>query len=260
MAAEFNLGSLSETPIVESHSVGNSDPIDTYSFSLASSGNINLSLTGISAGADADVRVFQDWDGNGMVDSGEREFGEVGRSARGSNLHESINLANQDAGAYVAEVYQYSGDTSYNLRLSTTPFRAPSNLLPVEREVGALTDTQTFTDAEDRSALGLGNDDTSDIYHFVVNTAGNFSFSLTDLTADVDIRLIQDTNGNRVVEPNSTFQSGEVLGVSQNSGTADDSISQFLNQGDYYVQVYQFGDVPSGSQGIGYSLTMTPVT
>jgi hypothetical protein len=255
MAAEFNLGTLNSngTPAFAHHFVGNSDSSDTFSFKLASSGNINLALTGMSA--DADVRLYRDFNGNGIVDSGDTQ---VGVSRRGSNSDESINIADQGAGAYVAEVYQYSGDTNYDLRLSTTPSHAdpPSNLLAAETEVGSLTSSQSFNDSlsnNDDSEFG-DNIGTANIYHFVVNTAGNFSFNLTGLTADADIRLIQDSNGNRVVDPNTISPSGEVLGVSRHGDTLDESITQFLNPGNYFVQVYQYANAD-----INYNLTMTPV-
>src|SRR5919199_1980599 len=257
----FNLGPLSSdgTPKSEFHSVSSQKPTDVFSFSLDNSGNINRARRGFTADADVKLYRFEDLNGNGVYDD-QNEQVLIGESSRGDTKEEAINIANQPAGYYWAEVSSYRGvnNTAYDLRLSTTPFQQPSNLLPVEKEVGALTSTQTFTDAEERSEFGLSNNDTSDIYHFVVNTAGNFSFSLTGLTADADIRLIQDSNGNRVVEPNLTFPSDEVLEVSRQSGTTDDSITQFLNPGDYYVQVYQYAELPTDSQGIGYTLTMAP--
>ncbi|MBW4423324.1 MAG: pre-peptidase C-terminal domain-containing protein [Nostoc desertorum CM1-VF14] len=239
MAAEFSLGTLSGNPIIVNNFVGDSDPQDTFSFSLASSGNINVALTGLSA--DIDVSVFQDFNGNGIVDTGDTQ---LATSSRGGTSDDSINIANQVAGAYVAEVNRFSGNNSnYDLSLSTTTFRSASNLLPSDVLVGSLTSFTSFNDS-------LSNNDTSDIYNFVVNTAGSFTFTLDPVeSVDPDLRLIQDINNNLVVD------SGEVITISSFGSGSNDVITNFLNPGDnYFVQVYQFSGDP-----INYSLTATPV-
>jgi hypothetical protein len=239
MAAEFSLGTLSGNPIIVNNFVGDSDPQDTFSFSLASSGNINVALTGLSA--DIDVSVFQDLNGNGIVDTDDTQ---VATSSRGGTSDDSINIANQAAGAYVAEVNRFSDNNSnYDLSLSTTAFSSASNLLPSDVLVGSLTSFTSFNDS-------LSNNDTSDIYNFVVNTAGSFTFTLDPVeSVDPDLRLIQDINNNLVVD------SGEVITISSFGSGSNDVITNFLNPGDnYFVQVYQFSGDP-----IDYSLTATPV-
>ncbi|MBW4454404.1 MAG: pre-peptidase C-terminal domain-containing protein [Nostoc indistinguendum CM1-VF10] len=239
MAAEFSLGTLSGNPIIVNNFVGDSDPQDTFSFSLASSGNINVALTGLSA--DVDVSVFQDLNGNGIVDPVDTQ---VGTSSRGGTSDDSINIANQAAGSYVAEVNRFSDNNSnYDLSLSTTAFSSASNLLPSDVLVGSLTSFTSFNDS-------LSNNDTSDIYNFVVNTAGSFTFTLDPVESfDPDLRLIQDINNNLVVD------FGEVITISSFGSGSNDVITNFLNPGDnYFVQVYQFSGDP-----IDYSLTATPV-
>jgi len=236
MPAEFSLGTLSSTPVVASNFVGNNDTRDTYGFSLSSSGNINLALTGLSA--DADVRIFRDFNSNGIVDSGDTQ---VGSSTRGGDVDDSINISNQAAGAYVVQVDRYStNQTKYDLRLSTS---SPSNLLPTETAVGAVTSSRTFNDQ-------VGNTDTSDTFNFVVNSARNFRFTLDPVgNVDADLRLIQDRNSNLVVD------AGEVIATSTLGSGSNDVITSFLQPGDnYFVQVYQFSGNP-----IDYSLNITPV-
>jgi hypothetical protein len=243
MPAEFNLGTLNSngTPTVASNFVGSSDTRDTFSFTLGTSNNINLALTGLSN--DADFSVYRDFNSNGIVDVGDTL---VGSSARGGSADDSINIADQAAGAYVVQVDRFSGDTKYDLRLSTTSFRSPSNLLPTETEIGSLTTSQTFSSQ-------VGNNDTSDIFHFVVNAARSFRFALSGLTGDADLRLIQDRNSDLVV------QADEVIATSTGGSTFADSITQSLNPGDnYFVQVYQFAGIPTDSSSINYTLTATP--
>jgi len=251
MAAEFNLGILpaNSTPVIASNFVGSSDTRDTFSFSLANSGNINLALTGMSS--DADVRLFRDFNGNGIVDAGDTQ---IGSSTRGGNSDDTINIANQAAGNYVVQVDQLSGDTKYDLRVSTTAFPSASNLLPTETEVGVLTGTRTFTGQVSNNTTAANNDspgDTSDVYHFVLNAAGNHTFTIAGLSGDADLRLIQDTNSNLVVD------AGEAIATSANAGTTSDQITRFLNPGEYFVQVYSFAGIPNDSSQINYTLTMT---
>lgn len=83
--------------------LGWADNNDYYRFSLNGTRDLRLSLTGLSA--DADVQVLNSF---GTV---------IGSSALNGNNSESINLNNLGAGTYYARVYQYSGDTYYNLNL-----------------------------------------------------------------------------------------------------------------------------------------------
>ena len=111
-----NIGSLSAT-YTTSNFVGSSNTSDFYSFRLDSTSNFNLSLTGLSS--DADVRLIQDLNGNGIFDS---DLGEkIAYSNFSSTFDESINLQSLAAGDYSVEVFQYSGETDYNLNLTATP-------------------------------------------------------------------------------------------------------------------------------------------
>jgi hypothetical protein len=106
----YNIGTLSDTRTF-TDAVSSSDTNDFYRFSLDSTSNFSLSLTGLSS--DADVRLIQDVNSNGIVDDGD----EIVRSSWGGSNDESINRS-LAAGTYFAQVYQYSGDTNYNLTLS----------------------------------------------------------------------------------------------------------------------------------------------
>jgi hypothetical protein len=106
----YNIGTLSDTHTF-TDAVSSSDTRDFYRFNLDNTSNFNLSLTGLSS--DADVRLIQDVNSNGIVDDGD----EIVRSAWGDSQDESINHS-LAAGTYFTQVYQYSGDTNYNLSLS----------------------------------------------------------------------------------------------------------------------------------------------
>ena len=233
MPAEFTLGTLSSTPTVASNFVGTSDTSDLYSFNLSTIGNINLAVTGLSA--DADVRLYRDLNNNGVIDTTDTF---ISSSARGGNSDDTINVANQAAGNYLVQVYQYSGDTKYDLRLSTTSAYSASNILPTETEVGSLSGSRTFYDS-------VSSTDTADVYHFSLSSSRNFHLSLTGLSADADVRLIQDRNSNLAVDP------GDVIASSTYGSSTSESINDFLNAGDnYFVEVYQY------SGNTNYTLTL----
>ena len=81
--------------------------------------------------------------------------------------------------------------------------------------------------------VGLG--DSNDFYRFDINTKSNFNLRLDGLTADADLKLIQDRNRNGVVD------SGETIDYSLESDTIPDVINvSNLAPGTYYVQVYSF--------------------
>jgi hypothetical protein len=242
--AEFNLGTLirDANPVGKREFVGNTDIKDTYSFRLENDNNINIALTNMTA--NADVRLFRDFNGNGLRDTNDSEISTS--SIRFGNQPESINpsslLNNVDAGSYLIEVNRVGTvNTEYDLRVSTNAISKPSNLVTAETEVGTLTASRTFNEA-------IVNSDTSDSYHFAVNSSRNFRFDLSGLSGDMDIRLINDRNNDAVVD------ASEVIVSSNVGGTRPESITQFLTPGStYYLQVYQYSGVSS------YNLNMTPV-
>jgi hypothetical protein len=227
LGTAYNVGTLTGTQTF-TDSVGSTDTSDIYRFSLGATSNFNLSLTGMSN--DADVRLIRDANNNGIIDTGEV----IASSTRGSNSDESINNSSLAAGTYFAQVYQFSGDTNYTLRLSTT---SPSNLLPTETNIGTLSSTRTFSDS-------VNSTDTSDIYRFTVNQSGIFTANLAGLTGDADVRLIQDRNNNGQIDQ------GEVLAWQWERGTGSESIRHFLNSGNYFMQVMGYNN-----QTANYSLS-----
>jgi hypothetical protein len=218
LAAEINVGVLDATQTLTG-AISGSNTSDLYSFSLDTASSFNLSLSGLST--DIDVRLAQDTNGNGVIDSGET----IAFSNRGSNRNESINLQSLAAGNYFVQVYQFSGDSNYTLNLSTA---APSDLLAAELDLGALAGTQNLGGS-------ITSFNTADVYSFSLSTASSLSVALAGLSADVDMRLIRDLNGNGIVDNN------EEIAFSDNGGSANESINiNSLAAGNYLLQVYQY--------------------
>ncbi|BAY34078.1 hypothetical protein NIES2107_59830 [Nostoc carneum NIES-2107] len=94
--------------------------------------------------------------------------------------------------------------------------------------------TGTFRDRVDAT-------DSNDYYWFNIATNSNFTLSLSGLTADANLQLL-DSNG-------------VVLQGSYNSGTTDEAISRQLTTGNYYIRVYQ----SSGNSNYNLNLCATQV-
>ncbi|MEH1965163.1 PPC domain-containing protein [Nostoc sp.] len=232
----FNLGTLGSTPVVKNNfDLNASEPTDVFQFKITSGKNINLSLTDISTGDDADIHLFKDANLNGVLDDFDRKVGLV--SGEGSNHDEAINFKTS-SGTFFAEVSRFapgsSGNVSYDLALSATepsgtvPLSASfSNLLPREFIVGNLSHDVTRTGSID-------NQNTTDVYSFTLGTFEGVNIKLNGLSSDADIRLIRDFNNNRIVD------AGEEIAHSTNGGINSELISNFTTAGNYFLQVTEF--------------------
>ncbi|TVQ43855.1 MAG: hypothetical protein EA365_11505 [Gloeocapsa sp. DLM2.Bin57] len=73
----------------------------------------------------------------------------------------------------------------------------------------------------------VGRSDPNDYFRFYIDGTGSFSLSLTGMTADADVQLLNS--------------SGSVIDRGTNGGSRSESISRTLSSGTYYVRVYSFG-------------------
>jgi|GEM_PF-667034 len=214
--------------------VTNSNPQAFYQFQLNATSNLNLTLNGLSA--DADLYLIRDANNNGLVDASDV----IARSIAPGMTPDSINVTGLAAGNYFVEVARYSGNTTYNLTLTAD---AAGNTLSTARHIGSLYDTQSFSDF-------VGSADPNDFYRFSVGNTSNFSLNLSGLSADADVYLIRDANGNGAIDP------GEILAASNAVGTNQEAITvNNLVAGNYAVVVSQF----SGNTNYNLQVTATPV-
>jgi hypothetical protein len=118
LSAETDAGHFSRFRNSASYSgaIGGTNTADIYAFSQGPNRSTTLRLTGMSS--DADIRVIRDVNNNKIFDAGDTI---VGSSTRGGSASESITVNGFTGGSgnYLAEVYQYQGDTNYNLGFST---------------------------------------------------------------------------------------------------------------------------------------------
>lgn len=239
LATARNLGSISETQTA-SEFVGDTDKDDFYRINLTTSSLLNVSLDGLSA--DADLFVIQDSNNNGVVEDSEI----LAASEFANNNPENIIDLPLAEGDYFIEVKQFEGDTLYNLSLSATPETIPDdaagNTLSTARDVGTLSESQTFTDF-------VGDVDQDDIYRFTTTDTTDFSLNVTGLTADADVSLILDRNNNSVLDEDETFEG------SSNLGSESENLNiNGLPAGTYFVDVYEF----EGDTNYTLNLSATP--
>lgn len=121
---------------------------------------------------------------------------------------------------------------------SATPSVLPDNAgntLATARNIGTLSVSQSFSD-------WVGSTDTNDYYRFDLAQASSFTLSLTGLSADADVQLLNSSGG--------------VLASSANGGSSAEAIRSSLNAGIYYVRVYPYSG--STSYALSVSATATP--
>ena len=121
---------------------------------------------------------------------------------------------------------------------------APIASLSVPGKLGALTAAIAEISATFSSTAQVSVSRLSNFHRFTIAQSGVFNASLTGLTGDADVRLVQDVNQNGEVDP------GEVLAWQWERGTIGESIRRFLTTGTYYAQVMSYG-----SQTANYALT-----
>ncbi len=102
----------------------------------------------------------------------------------------------------------------------------------------------------DRVIVGdVTTDNPIDIYQFIIpNNISQFSLSLSQLRADVDVELIQDLNGNQAIETNEIFASSANFGLTP-------ELIEFaqIPGGTYFARVSQF----EGNTNTNYVLTLS---
>ncbi len=213
-----NVGSVRRTGNV---AVG-TDLQDYYAF--AGGNDIAISVSGLTS--DVDVQILD-------------LFGRVlAQSTNSSNTAEAINInIPPGSGSIYVRIFAFAGASSYVFEARNNANVANADDLlstatPLPDPLTSLTRTGAVG--------GTGSSgDPQDYYRFQLNSVRNISLSLTGLSADLDIEVL-DQFGNR-------------LFVSQNGGAANESINiAGLGIGLYFIRIYPFNAVSSN-----YNLSLT---
>ena len=127
----------------------------------------------------------------------------------------------------------------------------------VPTETSAIATGQTLTDAFPLGFVSspqtingfVGSTATDSYYRLTLSTTSHLTVSLSNLTADADLQLIQDVNQNGIVD------TGEVIGSSSNPGNQSESIAIGLPAGTYFIDVHRY----SGDTSYTLQTQATPI-
>ncbi|MFM7086833.1 MAG: pre-peptidase C-terminal domain-containing protein [Cyanobium sp.] len=227
LAGARDLGALTAAVTI-SDAVASSDTDDYYKFTLPSTSNFSLSLSGITANTDTDVQLL---DAAGSL---------ITSSTNSANANESISRS-LAAGTYYVRVLRYSGSatSSYTLALNATGSAGGGGVSTGDNTLATAADLGSLTAAINASD-SVSSTDTDDYYKFTLPVASNFALSLTGITAgtDTDVQLLN--------------AAGSLINSSANGGNANEAISQSLAAGTYYARVFRY----SGSTTSSYNLSL----
>ncbi|MEG3990413.1 S8 family serine peptidase [Microcoleus sp. S28C3] len=118
------------------------------------------------------------------------------------------------------------------------------NQLDQARDLGVLGGTQTIADS-------VSNARPDGLYRFTLPATSDFKLTVSGLTADVDVAVIKDINGDNSID----FT--DIIAASQEPDLSPESIDlNALAAGTYFVRVYQY----QGSTNFNLNLSATPAT
>ncbi|MDB9466544.1 DUF4114 domain-containing protein [Dolichospermum circinale] len=221
--------------------IGQVDSNDYYRFTLSSTSDLSIEVTGLSNG-DLFAELGQDKNNDGILDFDET----IASSDEEGDTSEGISRTGLAAGEYILHLGVNSGNTNYDLKLSAPPANIPpdkaGNTPSTAFDIGSLNAVASFSDF-------VGNVDPEDFYQFTLGDVKGLKIELNGLSGDADVELAQDTNNNGVIDSN------EIISMSELQGSDAEFIHvSALAAGNYLVRVYQYdGDT-------NYNLSITPTT
>ncbi|MCC3531633.1 MAG: S8 family serine peptidase [Microcoleus sp. PH2017_22_RUC_O_B] len=116
------------------------------------------------------------------------------------------------------------------------------NQLSQARDLGVLSNTQTIADS-------VSNARPDNLYRFTLPANNDFQLTVSGFSADVDVAVIKDINGDNSIDLN------DIIGSSKKSGLSPESIDlKNLAAGTYFVRVYQ----NQGNTNFTLNLSATP--
>ncbi|QZZ22803.1 pre-peptidase C-terminal domain-containing protein [Leptothermofonsia sichuanensis E412] len=217
LASALDLGSLRGSQNFNDF-VGNIDPRDYYRFSLNTPGTLTAQLTGLNA--DASLFLIQDRNNNGQVDGDDIIQFDTSPGAIAKSLTQVL-----ETGTYFILVQQGTTNANTDYSLTLTVDQA-GNTLEAARPIAVDTANRSFSDFISETGT-----DTSDYYRFSLDSNQTLSLALTTFNQRAAVQLIQDRNGNGIVDPD------EILLTQETTGTAPISFSQPLEAGTYWLRV-----------------------
>jgi hypothetical protein len=211
--------------------VGAGDSTDFYKFKMTTQTLVDLNLTGASN--KVKLALIKDKNSNGRPDRGETLAQQAGKSTTRA-ISKTLSPA-----TYFIRVLQSTATNNYTLKFTAHPSDAGNTLasaLDVKSPNGSIFFTET-----------LGGDDPADFYRITFTQTTHLILSMGNLTANADISLIQDNNGNGEVD-----EATEVLASSNLPGASNEQITWHSAPGVYFIRV-----IPAGADSLTYTLQFT---
>jgi uncharacterized protein (DUF2141 family) len=228
--AEFGNLSLGETNTFN----GALNPNRRLEAVVFSTGPVNATVNISSAprgnptvqGADVDITLFQDTNGDRILDT-DKDARIAFGSGRESN--ESISRRLSQGTYFIQASSLTSSFIPYSLNFSRSNSGANSLVTP---EIPLGTISQDL-----RKGGHINDNNTADNFAFTLDGSSSLDINVRELgnkKGDVNIRVVQDRNGNGIVNRGDVV----VQGVSTDNVNID-TISGFKGAGDYILQVCQ---------------------
>ncbi|MEH1767530.1 hypothetical protein [Nostoc sp.] len=172
LATAQNIGIL--TSFNYNDAVGNANPIDYYKFSLSSTSNINLLLSGVTQNS-VYAAIYYDSNNDGLIESGEQLYSTSAYNGGNGQISATLGASGN---YYVGISPGTNVNSNYSLQLSAAsapPSIAsdPGSTLSTAYNIGTLTGTKSFTEF-------VGNVDTADYYKFSLSSTSNISILVTN--------------------------------------------------------------------------------
>ena len=134
-------------------------------------------------------------------------------------------------------LYQWRYDVDISASKSYSPVDNAGNTLSAARAITVGQSATSYTD-------WVGSADPNDYYSFSLTNTSNFRLSLTGLTNDADVQLL---NG-----------SGTTLATSENDQINAESITGQLTPGNYYIRVFPYAGSTNYNLGVS-AASLAPV-
>jgi Ca2+-binding RTX toxin-like protein len=224
----LELGNLSGQVSFSESITSPDDLFDYYRIDLDRSSRFNAGLTQTGGGDNVLLRLVQDSNNNGIVDSGSIDI--ISRDGTTFSTQASVG-AELPAGTYFVQVRfgSFRSRADYNLTLTNTllgnletdPGNSPREAL----DIGILRGGESF------SEMVSGGLDADDFYRFTLDRTDDVSITLAEVVDTMRISLLQDSNNNGI------FDSGERIASEVPRRNSPAAINETLEPGTYFVGI-----------------------
>ncbi|NJM46257.1 MAG: hypothetical protein HC860_08805 [Alkalinema sp. RU_4_3] len=219
--------------------VGDGDLEDYRRFRLSTPGSLTIELSLLDA--DANVQLIQDINGDGLVGSNEILQSSVKTGRNAETLTQILA-----AGTYFVRVFPATTgiNTSYSLSLVVDQV---GNSINDALAINVDATSRSFSDFLNK---GFGAKDPEDFYRFSFTARQDLNLALNSESQYVTAQLIQDLNGNSLVDSNEILTEVKTSNLGQTV-----SLKRTLDPGTYWLRFIPY----VGSTNYTMTVSTSPV-